>query len=211
MASAFRTPVLTPCLRALARLGLRLTGWQVDIHPPVTPPYVFVGAPHTSNWDFLLMVAALLELGLDARWLGKDSLFRYPVLRGLLLWLGGIPTDRTRVGNQVAQAAQRLRDDPGLVLCVAPEGTRRKVARWRSGFWHIASQAGVPILLGVIDVKTRHLRLLGMHQPAGDVDGEIAQIRQYYRPYPGLIAANASDYVPDTVPEEAGHMPDDRG
>lgn len=197
MASAFRTPVLTPCLRTLARLGLRLGGWQVDIRPPVAPPYVFIGAPHTSNWDFLLMVATLLDLGLDARWLGKDSLFRYPILRGLLLWLGGIPTDRTKVGNQVAQAAQLLRDHPGLVLCVAPEGTRRKVARWRSGFWHIASQAGVPVLLGVIDAPAKRLRLLGLHQPAGDADAEIAQIRRHYRSHPGLIPANASDYVSD--------------
>lgn len=197
MSSAFRTPVLTPCLRAVARFGLRASGWQVDIHPPVQPPYVFIGAPHTSNWDFLLMVAALLHLGLDARWLGKDSLFRYPILRGLLLWLGGIPTDRSKAGNQVAQAARRLRDDPGLVLCVAPEGTRRKVARWKSGFWHIARAAEVPILLAVIDAPARRLCLLGVHRPGDDADAEIAQIRRQYRPYPGLKPANASDYVPD--------------
>jgi 1-acyl-sn-glycerol-3-phosphate acyltransferase len=197
MAGAFRSPLVTPCLRALARLGLRATGWKVDIALPVPPPFVFVGAPHTSNWDFLLMVAALLELGLDARWLGKDSLFRVPLLRGLLLWLGGIPTDRTKAGNQVAQAAQRLRDDPGLVLCIAPEGTRRKVARWKSGFWHIASQAQVPILLGVIDAPAKTLRLLGVHHPAGDADTGIAQLRLHYRSYPGLNPANASDYDPD--------------
>jgi 1-acyl-sn-glycerol-3-phosphate acyltransferase len=197
MAGAFRSPVVTPCLRMLARLGLRATGWKVEISLPVQPPFVFVGAPHTSNWDFLLMVAALLELGLDARWLGKDSLFRVPLLRGVLLWLGGIPTDRTRAGNQVAQAAQRLRDDPGLVLCIAPEGTRRKVARWKSGFWHIASQAQVPILLGVIDAPAKRLCLLGLHHPAGDPDAEIAALRQHYRNYPGLNATNASDYRPD--------------
>jgi 1-acyl-sn-glycerol-3-phosphate acyltransferase len=197
VASAFRTPILTPCLRALARAGLRATGWKVDIVLPIAPPFVFIGAPHTSNWDFLLMVAALLDLGLDARWLGKDSLFRNPLLRGPLLWLGGIPTDRRKAGNQVAQAAQQLRDNPELVLCVAPEGTRRKVARWRTGFWHIACAAEVPVLLAVIDAPAKRLCLLGQHQPGGDVDTEIAQIRQRYRPYPGLKPANASDYVPD--------------
>lgn len=191
MASVFTTPLFSPCLRGLARLLLKLSGWRVaaDIH--AEPPFVFIGAPHTSNWDFALLLLGVLELRLDAKWLGKHTLFRFP-FGPLMRWLGGIPVDRTRNNNLVAMMVQNFKANPQLIVCIPPEGTRSKVQRWRSGFYHIAVGANVPILMTVIDAEHKALRIMGMYRPAGlDADREIRAIQQYYRGYRGLRPENA--------------------
>jgi 1-acyl-sn-glycerol-3-phosphate acyltransferase len=192
MRSIFDTPVLTPLLRWCARLGLRLSGWQLQAEVDFTPPAVCIGAPHTSNWDCLLLLALALELRLKVCWLGKDSLFRFP-FGGLMRWLGGIPINRAERCNQVQRSAEFLRENPDLLLCVAPEGTRRKVERWRSGFYHIAHLAGVPILLAVLDADARTVRVRGVFTPSGDAEREIAEIQRFYCGYRGIIHANTCE------------------
>ncbi|HWK54164.1 MAG TPA: 1-acyl-sn-glycerol-3-phosphate acyltransferase [Hyphomicrobiales bacterium] len=192
MTSIFDTPLLTPCLRQLARGALALSGWKIEPHPPLQPPFVFIGAPHTSNWDCLLLVALSLDLELQACWLGKDSLFRFP-LGGLMRWLGGIPIDRSHPCNQVELCATYLRAHPRKALCVTPEGTRRPVQRWKTGFYHIARQADVPILLTVLDAESRTVRLRGWYHPSGEDEREILEIQQFYRGIRGIIPANTTE------------------
>ncbi len=195
MSNVFTTPFLTPFLRRIARAGLHLAGWRTNISEAPPPPFVFIGAPHTSNWDFPLMLAAVLALEHDARWLGKDSLFR-PPFGGLMRWLGGIPVDRSSPHNLVGSMATFFKQNPGLILCVPPEGTRKKVGRWRTGFYYIALEAGIPIVMTVLDAEERQIRILGHHTPAGDAEREIREIQGRYRGFRGLIAKNAFE-LPD--------------
>jgi 1-acyl-sn-glycerol-3-phosphate acyltransferase len=190
MRCVFTTPLVTPLLRHLARAGLWACGWRMELGQMPKPPYVFIGAPHTSNWDFFLMLAAVLSLGLHTRWLGKDSLFR-PPFGGLMTWLGGIPVDRSHSQNLVTQTAMIFKQYPDLVICIPPEGTRKKVDRWKTGFYYIALQARVPIMMTVIDAETRSIRLLGQYNPTGDVEREIREIQRHYRGFRGLIPENS--------------------
>lgn len=194
MASVFTTPVLTPLLRGVASLGLQLTGWKLDLSQMPKAPFVFIGAPHTSNWDFVLMLCAVLHLRLNTRWLGKDSLFR-PPFRGLMLWLGGIPVDRSRPNNVVRRTAELFREYPDLAICIPPEGTRRKVSNWKTGFYFIALEAKVPVAMTVIDAENRCVRFLGLYHPTGNADREIIEIQRHYRGYKGLIPENAFEVL----------------
>ena len=172
-----------------------MAGWRTNLSEAPPPPFVFIGAPHTSNWAFPLMLAAVLALEHDARWLGKDSLFR-PPFGGLMRWLGGIPVDRSSPHNLVGSMATFFKQNPGLILCVPPEGTRKKVGRWRTGFYYIALEAGIPIVMTVLDAEERQIRILGHHTPAGDAEREIREIQGRYRGFRGLIAKNAFE-LPD--------------
>lgn len=136
------------------------------------------------------MVCSLLQLRAEASWFGKDSLFQ-PPFGGLMRWLGGIPVDREQPNNVVARTAQALIANPDMVLCVAPEGTRKKVVRWRTGFYFIALQARVPIVLVAIDARQRQVRYLGKHSATGNAECEIDEIRQKFAGFSGLIAENS--------------------
>lgn len=199
MSSVFTTPVLTPVLRTLAKGAMQACGWTVDESARMPPPFVFIGAPHTSNWDFLLLLAATLILRLDVRWMGKHSLFRFPC-GGLMRWLGGIPVNRTKAHNQVADTIAAFAQDPGLILCIPPEGTRKKVETWRTGFYRIAHGAGVPILMTVIDAEQKRMRLLGVFHPTGNIDRDLPLIQQQYRGFRGIRPENACDF---------GHLQDE--
>lgn len=203
MSSVFTTPVVTPILRGLAKALLRLCGWKIEFADHARPPFVFIGAPHTSNWDFLLLVAAMLVLRIDARWMGKHTLFRFP-FGGVMRWLGGIPVNRSRAHNRVADIVAAFAKDPSLVVCIPPEGTRKKVERWKTGFYRIAHGAGVPILMTVIDAEARSLRLLGVFHPSGDIDRDLPLIQRRYLGFRGLRPENAFDF-PDLQKE---HHPD---
>ena len=191
--SVFTTPVLTPMLRGLARGLLRLHGWKVEPDARMKPPFVFIGAPHTSNWDFVLMLGTMLVLRLDVHWMGKHTLFRFP-FGGLMRWLGGIPVDRTKANNRVADIVDTFARDPQLVVCIPPEGTRKKVERWKTGFYRIAHGAGVPIMMTVIDAEQKSMRLLGVYHPTGDIDRELPEIQRHYLGFRGLRPENAFDF-----------------
>jgi 1-acyl-sn-glycerol-3-phosphate acyltransferase len=204
MSTVFTTPVFTPALRALAKGLLHLYGWKVDSAGRMQPPFVFIGAPHTSNWDFVLLVAAMLVLKLDARWIGKHTLFRFP-FGGLMRWLGGTPVDRSKANNRVAEIVAAFAKDPNLIVCISPEGTRKKVDRWKTGFYRIAHGAGVPIMMTVVDAEHKTLRLLDVFHPTGDIDRELPQIQRHYRNFRGLKPENACDFA--HLQEELGSEP----
>ena len=120
---------------------LKAAGWRIEGALPPLDKFVVIGAHHTSNWDFMLFLAAKFVLRLNARWFAKHTLFRWP-FGGLLRRWGGIPIQRHLKLNTVEQAVQAFRDSREMILIISPEGTRKKVERWKMGFYHIARGAG---------------------------------------------------------------------
>lgn len=166
-------------LKPLARIILALLGWRL-LDPPQRPARaVVVAYPHTSNWDALYAQLGKLALGLDAHWVGKDNLFRWP-FAGILRRLGGIPVDRRASHGFVAQMAAQFAAHPDFLLVMAPEGTRKLTAGWKSGFYRIALEAGVPLILTTVDYARREVGILAYVELSGDPDADIATIAAHY-------------------------------
>lgn len=146
---------------------------------PNLPRFVLIGAPHTSNWDFVVGMLLLFALGLRVRWLGKHTIFRAP-FGGFMRWMGGIPIDRRQTEGIVEQACAKFAESDQLIIGLAPEGTRKPVDRWKTGFYRIALGAGVPIALGVIDFGNRELRVDSVFHPTGDMESDLKAIRSRY-------------------------------
>jgi 1-acyl-sn-glycerol-3-phosphate acyltransferase len=182
----FDTPGVTALLRAFSRTCLRLLGWQVQgALAPEARRSVFIAAPHTSNWDLPYTLMTALVLGLHIRWMGKASIFRWP-FGGLMRWLGGIAVDRSRATGLVAASAAVLAGDgPPLQLVVPPEGTRGRVRTWKTGFWHIAREAQVPIVLAYMDYERKLAGLGPVFQPSDDLEADMVAIKRFYEPFKG--------------------------
>ncbi len=166
-------------LKLVARLCLTLVGWRAELPAPTEPKYVLIAAPHTSNWDLVLMLLCGLVYGLRPCWTGKKSLFR-PPLGWLLRWLGGIPIDRSAHHNVVEQLAASFQQRERLVLAMPPEGTRGRAPHWKSGFYYVARTAGVPICLGYLDYGRRRGGLGPLLRPTGDVAADMDVVRAFY-------------------------------
>jgi len=185
----FSTPVVNTLFRVFSVYYLKWAGWQVQgALQPEAQKSVFIAAPHTSNWDLpsTLMVAFVLRLNIY--WMGKASIFRFP-FGGLMRWLGGIPVDRSKANNLVAASAQALTNASGaLQLIVPPEGTRSKTRYWKTGFYHIAVAAQVPIVMAYMDY-TRKISGLGpTFFPSGDLEADMLTIKAFYAPFKGKNA-----------------------
>lgn len=173
-------------VRWIARSVLRAGGWRVVGALPDVSRLVLIGAPHSSNWDGLWGFATKLALGIDIRVLGKDSLFRVPVLGGLLRWLGVMAVDRKKASGVVAQAAELIHDCPGGIWYgLAPEGTRKRVEHWKAGFWKIAKAADVPVLPMYFHYPERIVGFGPLFHPGDDMAADMAAIRAWYRPWIG--------------------------
>ncbi|WP_166851193.1 1-acyl-sn-glycerol-3-phosphate acyltransferase [Isoptericola sp. BMS4] len=173
--------------RAAARLYWRLSRWTLRTENVPREPGVLVGAPHTSNWDFVLMLAIAWHLDLDVRWLGKHTLFagwRGPLMRAL----GGIPVDRRDPSSVVDDVLARVRAGEVFQLVVTPEGTRSGDG-WRSGFYRIARAAGLPVTLGYVDRTTMTTGLGPTLRLTGDVATDMDEIRAFYADKSGLRPA----------------------
>jgi 1-acyl-sn-glycerol-3-phosphate acyltransferase len=173
---------------AFGRLMLGLSGWRISGTFPDVPKAVLIVAPHTSNWDFPIGVYVKLALRLGGRFVGKHTLFRGPF--GLILrWLGGIPVDRSAATGFVGAAAAELRLAEKMVLVLAPEGTRRR-APWKSGFWRIAREAGVPVLPCAFDYRSREVVFLPLFETTVDYERDLAALRSLYSPEMALVPRN---------------------
>ncbi len=169
-------------LRVIRRVvgGLfALRGWQFDTQCPAARKYVMVVAPHTSNWDFFLMVALGASLGRQVRFMGKHSLFVGP-LGSVLRWLGGIAVERESRHNFVEQMVAQFADTDDMVLIIAPEGTRKPVPRWKAGFYHIAHGAGVPIVPVYLDYGAKRAGFAEPCWPSGSLHEDMPRIQQHY-------------------------------
>ncbi len=169
-----------PWLRALGAWLLKKAGWTFEGEWPDLPKFVVIVAPHTSNWDFPVGLAAKWAIGLDAHFWGKDSLF-VPPMGWFMRANGGIPVDRKHRGRVVEKTIACFATNERFALALAPEGTRKKVSQWRSGFWHVAKGAHVPICCVAFDWP-RRLVLVGPTTMPLEDDPEIgiARIRSYY-------------------------------
>ena len=182
----FSTPVVNTVLRAFSLAFLRATGWKIEgALPPGAAKCVLIAAPHTSNWDlpYTLMVAFVLRLNIY--WMGKQQIFRWP-FGGVMRWLGGIAVDRSQSTNLVAASAQAIQDADGpLQLVVPPEGTRGKTRHWKTGFYYIALQARVPIVLAYMDYPRKLSGLGPVFKPTGNVEADMAEIKAWYGQFKG--------------------------
>jgi len=162
--------------RALAHRILGLFGWRVTGGLPGLPKFLLIVAPHTSNWDFPIGLLSMFALGLRASWLGKHSIFFFPA-SVLLRWTGGEPIDRTAAHGTVDTAIANFRTRPQWVLALSPEGTRRRMEDWKTGFYRIATGAGVPIVPAWIDYRTRELHIAPPFETGTDMDADLRRLR----------------------------------
>jgi 1-acyl-sn-glycerol-3-phosphate acyltransferase len=163
---------------ALARRLLRLLGWQLQFDGLPAPQGVIAVYPHTSNWDFPIALLAKWAVGLQATWWGKESLFRLPLFGRWLRWLGGRPVARRRSQGAVGQMVDAMRDARAqgrfMWLALAPEGTRARSAGWRSGFYRVAHEAGVPVGLVVLDFARRRVGFDSFWRLSGHLPEDFA-------------------------------------
>jgi len=159
---------------------MKLFGWEVIGEIPPGGKFVIIGAHHTSNWDLPFGLAAVYCFRLKVSWMGKDSLFKWPL--GLFMRsLGGIPIDRDNPSGVVDQIAEQFRTNDKLVIGLAPSGTRSKRTHWRSGFYWLAVKAEVPILCGCLDYGNKQVHIGLSLMPTGDIKSDMDQIREFYR------------------------------
>jgi len=188
--TVFSTPIITPLLRILALGILKLSGWHARGEELERQRFVLIGAPHTSNWDFPLMLLVVLKLRLKVFWMGKHTLFPWG-FGWLMKWLGGIPINRSASHNVVSQTVQNYVEYDDLIVLIPPEGTRSKVDNWKTGFYHIANNANVPILLGYVDADKKEAGIADFFHPTGDIDADMRAIRAFYADKKGLNAENS--------------------
>lgn len=175
----FNTPGLEAFLHLAARFILSLAGWRTEGRLPPIPKFVLVGAPHTSNWDLPFTLLMAFALRARIHWLGKTAIFRRP-FNGFFQWLGGIPVERARSDNLVEQSIRQFQRNERLILTIAPAGTRQPVLKWKSGFYHIARGAGVPIVLGFLDYRRKVGGIGPVVYPTGNIAADMESIRAFY-------------------------------
>jgi len=155
-------------------------GWQAEGIVPEPRKFVLIAAPHTSNWDFVYFLGLTNELGIKPHFMAKNSLFRWP-FTNFMRDMGGVSVDRSSSKNYVQQMVDEFKRRTEFMLTIAPEGTRGKVGQWRTGFYHIAMKAGVPLVVGMMDYGTKTGGLGPAIWPTGDYDADMAKIFEFYQ------------------------------
>jgi 1-acyl-sn-glycerol-3-phosphate acyltransferase len=171
--------------RLVARLYWTLSRWTLTAEATPTRPTILIGAPHTSNWDFVLMLAIAWRLRIEVHWLGKSSLFRGwrgPIMRGL----GGIPVDRSDPARVVNDVVAQVHSGAVFGLVITPDGTRGGNEYWKSGFYRIARETGMPVTLGFVDRTTMTTGLGPTLDLTGDISADMDRIRAFYADKAGL-------------------------
>jgi 1-acyl-sn-glycerol-3-phosphate acyltransferase len=206
-----RLPVLPPLVprrgnvvsRAFGTLVFFGLGWRIEGNMPDVAKCVLVAAPHTSTADIVVALAAKVALGLDIRWLGKHTVHKGP-LGWFLRYLGAVPVDRSAPHGVVGELVERFRAQPSLYLGLAPEGTRRRVTTWKSGFHRVAFLADVPIVPLALDYRTRTIRVGAPFRATEDFAADLAVLRQRFT---GAMAFRPERYEDPVAPESAAAEP----
>jgi 1-acyl-sn-glycerol-3-phosphate acyltransferase len=183
---------LPPCMpqlrdglrRKACRVALRLCGWSFAGAFPDVSRAVVIAAPHSSWWDGFWGLLLKVAIGADVHFMGKQELFRGP-LGSLLRRLGGMGVERGVAKGVVEQMIDQFRQRDAFWLAIAPEGTRRQVARWKTGFWHIAHGAGVPIVTAYFNYSDRTIGIGPLFETSGDMEADLVRLRAFYAPFKG--------------------------
>jgi len=168
-------------IKTLAQWFIALVGWKAEGDLHLLPKkFVAIMAPHTSNWDLLFALGTLSALGIKFNWFGKKEAFSWPI-GGLFKLLGGIPIERSTHLNMVEQTAALIRSRERVIIGIAPEGTRSNSKYWKSGFYHIAHQAAVPIAFGFLDYRRKAGGIGPLMETTGNIEEDLQVIRDYYK------------------------------
>lgn len=173
-----------PVFRAIGRGMLRLWGWKLVGEFPTDKKILLIAAPHTSNWDWVIGVGGLLALGIKLTYIAKHSLFKGPI-GWLMRSTGGIPIDRDSPKDTVDEIVSQFDQHDQLYYLIAPEGTRKRVERWKSGFLRVAYKAEVPVLRVSFDYSTKTISLGTFAELTGDIDQDLAEVQRYYSQFQG--------------------------
>lgn len=176
----FDVPVIIPVLSRLSRFIGSLFGWKIVGELPDYPKMMLAAAPHTSNWDFLVFLYAILHKRIQPRAFAKHTLFWWP-LGPILGFLGLIPVSRTHKEHLVRQGIDYLNAVDRTILLITPEGTRACAKEWKSGFYHIAWGARIPLILCKINFATKTIFIGNEFEMTGDYDRDIIGIKDYFR------------------------------
>ena len=185
-------------VRHLALWFWRLRGWKFEGNKPAEKRYIIIAVPHTSNWDFILFLAAAAAFDIPLRYIGKHTLFKWP-FGGLMRRWGGIPVDRSAAGGMVGQVAEAIKASEEAALVITPEGTRGESEFWKSGFYRIAQAADVPVLLARDDWATKVVELGPWIHPSGNVKADMDRIRSFYA---GVVGRHPERQGPMRMKEE---------
>ncbi len=181
-------------LRRFAQWLLKVGGWTPVGGTPDVPKAVFIAAPHTSNWDGLWALVYKVAFDIDVKFFAKHSLFWFP-LGNILRALGGIDLDRGKAGTAVNEAIRMFETEEQFYFGLAPEGTRKKTKGWKTGFYRIAMGAGVPVYFGMLDYGRRRIGIGERMMLTGDMEADMAVIREYYKGIDGRWPEKASPVV----------------
>jgi 1-acyl-sn-glycerol-3-phosphate acyltransferase len=181
----FNTPILSGIYHYLAKIMMRLAGWRVDGKLPDLPKFVLIGAPHTSNWDFVLFLGVIFSLRANVRFMGKAELFRFPI-GWFFRYCGGVPVDRKKSTGLVEQMVKVSNESEKFILTIAPEGTRHHVQEWKRGFYHIAKSAGIPIVMAVVDGRHKTVRIGQVFHPTDNIEADIKSIQEVFTGVVGI-------------------------
>ena len=172
-------------LKFIGKLGINLSGWTIKGMVPDEERIVIIAAPHTSNWDFILAMLTIFGLNIKIKWLGKDSIFK-PGFKWFFNWLGGIPVNREEPNALIEHVVRIVEKEKAIVIAMTPEGTRKKVARWKTGFLRIAKLTKAKILLISINSQTKSIQIGNIFEPSGDTELDLNFIQDYYQNFKGI-------------------------
>lgn len=182
----FNTPIISPLLRLISNILMWIAGWRVEGKLPDLPKYLIIGAPHTSNWDFLLFLGVIFRLKANVKYMDKAELFRSP-LGWFFYWCGGIPVDRKKSTGLVEQMVEACNKSERFILTIAPEGTRHGVKEWKRGFYHIAKGAGIPIVMAKVDSKKKAMHVGDIYYLTDDIEADMKAIQDRFT---GMVGIN---------------------
>lgn len=178
----------------VSKFILKILGWSIINEVKLPKKAIIIAAPHTSNWDFLIARCYTYATKIKVNYLIKSELF-YPILGSLIKMNGGIPVYRDNKNKLVDQVVKRFNEEDNFIIAISPEGTRKKVDKWKTGFYYIALKANIPVCLFKMDYKSKELGFFNSINLKGDFKNEMQFIEDQYRNHKGKVIANYSSKI----------------